>query len=67
MKAVDRRLSRLEDRFAPAHGPNLLVLTLVGSTLALDRDTCIPILREGGFTRPRGFFYVDLLHIFPLA
>jgi hypothetical protein len=54
MRTVERRISRLEDRFAP-HQDEEPVLTVIvsraGRELALDNDACIQILREGGFLR----------------
>ena len=54
MRTVKRRISRLEDRFAP-HQDEEPVLTVVVNRvdreLALDNDACVQILREGGFLR----------------
>jgi hypothetical protein len=53
MKSVERRLARLENGFRPLSGPSLLIITQVGQRLALDKDACIQILREGrSFARP---------------
>jgi hypothetical protein len=38
MKAVERRLARLENGFRPLSGPSLLIITQVGQRLALDKD-----------------------------
>ena len=51
MKAVFRRIRRLEDRFGA--GKSFLVVTSC-VTLALDKDTCVEILRECGFVPSRG-------------
>ena len=50
MKAIARRLRRLENQFGPTDGkpPLLLVLCPAGWGLALDYDTCMEILRESG-------------------
>ena len=53
MKGVFRRIRRLEDRFASAGEKGLLVVTSC-VTLALDKDTCVEILRECGFVPSRG-------------
>jgi hypothetical protein len=52
-KAVARRIRRLEDRYGSASGPSFLVVTSC-VTLALDKDTCVEILRECGFVPSRG-------------
>jgi len=54
MRTVTRRISRLEDCFAPHHDeePSLIVIVnRVDRELALDNDACVQILREGGFLR----------------
>jgi hypothetical protein len=49
MKAVDRRLDRLEDRLTPqGRKPFLIVVTDAAQKLALDSDRCVQILREAG-------------------
>jgi hypothetical protein len=63
MKAVERRLARLENGFRPLSGPSLLIITRAGQRLALDKDTCIQILREGGFIRATGLVPVDLIDV----
>ena len=54
MRTVDRRISRLEDRFAPHQDKEpvlIVVVNRVDRELALDNDACVQILREGGFLR----------------
>jgi hypothetical protein len=65
MKAIGKRLRRLEDQFAPAAGKprSLLVVCNAGWGLALDRDRCIQILGEGGFLPSHGFSVVYLCDI----
>ena len=64
MKAVERRISRLEDRRQPLSEPDLVIISLLGNRLALDEDACIQILREGGFIRATtGFVPVRLIKI----
>jgi hypothetical protein len=53
MNAVSRRIRQLEDRFGSAGGKSILVVTSC-VTLALDKDTCVEILRECGFVPSRG-------------
>jgi hypothetical protein len=49
MKAVGRRLDRLEDRLAPQGRKQfLIILTHAAQKLALDSDRCVEILREAG-------------------
>jgi hypothetical protein len=50
MRAVVRRIDRLEDQFGSAMGKPgiLLVVSSAGWGLALDEDRCIEILRECG-------------------
>ena len=53
MRTVRRRISRLEDCFAPHQDeePSLIVIVnRVDRELALDNDACVQI-REGGFLR----------------
>ena len=51
MKAISNRLCKLENRSGVGPGPEqkLWVVTIVGRRLALDKDTCVGILRECGF------------------
>jgi hypothetical protein len=51
MKAISKRLGKLENRFGlgPETEPILLVLCQAGWGLALDKDRCIQIIRECGF------------------
>ena len=63
MKAVEHRLARLENGFRPLSGPSLLIITQAGQRLALDKDACIQILREGRFLRATGLVPVDLIDI----
>jgi len=61
MRAVARRIAKLEGRFGSADGkPSLLlVMDLANSELALDQDACIEILDECGFLPTRGMGLVD--------
>jgi hypothetical protein len=53
MKSVARRISRLEDRFAPVARQQIVVsLYDAGQNLALDHDTCTRILRDPGHIDP---------------
>jgi hypothetical protein len=65
VRAIAKRLRRLEDQFGPADGKprSLLVVCNAGWGLALDRDTCIQILGEGGFRRTHGMGLVNLCEI----
>ena len=51
MKAVIRRIDRLEERFEPEpeEEPLLAVVTRLDRKLALDNDACLQIPRECGF------------------
>jgi hypothetical protein len=65
MNPVERRVSRLEDRFAPATG-QLIVVSLydAGHKLALDHDTCVRILRDAGRIDPASAICLaDFTHI----
>jgi hypothetical protein len=62
MKAITRRIDRLENWLGPADGRAFLVVT-TGVGLALDADHCVEILREHGFVATSGFVVVDLLKI----
>ena len=61
MKAINRRLRRLEDQFGPADGKPrfLLVVCEAGRGLALEKDTCIHILDECG----RRFVLVNFANV----
>jgi hypothetical protein len=49
MKAIERRLNRLEDRLAPqGKKPLLIVVTDAAQKLALDSSICVQILRDAG-------------------
>src|ERR1017187_3551493 len=56
VKAIAKRLRRLEDQCGPADGKPrfLLAVCNAGWGLGLDRGTCIQILGEGGFLRSEG-------------
>jgi hypothetical protein len=64
-KAIDRRLSKLEDRFGIADDRERVVVTLdgAGSKRALSNDICIQILDEAGLLHTGGFGLVDLTKI----
>ena len=53
MKAVVRRIDRLEERFMPEpeEEPSVMILRRVDRKLALNNDACLQILRECGFLR----------------
>ena len=53
MKAVIRRVDRLEERFAPKpeEEPFVVIVSRVDRELSLDDDACIQILRECGSLR----------------
>jgi hypothetical protein len=54
MKAVTRRVRRLEARFGCGEGSSQgIQLVVSGPYLALDDDTCLQILRECGFLPAR--------------
>jgi hypothetical protein len=56
MKSVERRLDRLEHRFAPQSRKQfLIILTDARQSLALDTSRCVQILREAGHLDTRGF------------
>jgi hypothetical protein len=65
MKSVVRRLSRLEDCFAPATGRQIVVsLYDVGCKLALDYHTCVQILHDAGHIDPESAICLaDFTHI----
>jgi hypothetical protein len=65
MKPVERPISRLEDRFAPAAGQQIVVsLYDAGQKLALDGRTFIQILRDAGYIDPTSaIFLADFTHI----
>ena len=65
MKAISKRLCKLEDRVGvrPGTEQKLWVVTLAGRQLALDEDTCVGILRECGFLPTHRFGVVDLSRI----
>lgn len=53
MRTVRRRISRLEDRLAPATREQIVVsLFDAGHKLALDHNTCTRILRDAGHINP---------------
>jgi hypothetical protein len=65
MKAVERRLDRLERRLAPQGRKQfLIVVTDARQKLALDSGRCVQILREAEHLDTRGFCCcVDLGYI----
>ena len=65
MKAIAKRLRRLEDQFGPADGKPrfLLAVCNAGWGLALDRGTCIQILGEGGFLPSHGCSVVSFCDV----
>ena len=65
MRAISKRLCKLENRFGlgPGTEQKLWVVNIVGRQLALDNSTCIGILRECGFLPTQRFGVVDLGNI----
>ena len=66
MKAISRRISKIEERFCPASGnrrDTLCVVSKYNWGLALDKDTCIDILEESGFLPDRPCGRVDLMKV----
>jgi len=64
MKSIDRRLGKLEDRLGIATNRSRVVVVmsdLIGR--GLDDDTCLQILREGGFLPAGDVATVDLCEI----
>ena len=51
MKAISRRICKLENRMGLGSKtePLLVIMTRAERSLALDKDTCVRILRESGF------------------
>jgi hypothetical protein len=62
MKAVAKRIQRLENRLGPP-GARVFIAVVTGIGLALDADTCVEILRECGFVATSGFVVLDLLKL----
>jgi hypothetical protein len=62
MKAIDRRLSKLEDRLGLKKELFMVVLS-DSEKRGLDSDTCVEILRECGFLPVGGTALVDLTQI----
>jgi hypothetical protein len=64
MKALTRRIRRLEDRYESTDGNSKgLLMVVSGVGLALDADTCVEILRECGSMPTGAIGLVDLLKI----
>jgi hypothetical protein len=65
MKAITRRLGRLEHHLRPLGGKpqRLWVVCKPGWGLALDQDACLQILRECGFFPIGRFGFVDLCSV----
>ena len=65
MKAIDRRIRRLQDRLCPDHGQEqrFWVTILPGQKFALDRDRCIEILGECGFLPTVRFVVLNYMNI----
>ena len=65
MKAIDRRIRRLQDRLCPDHGQEqrFWVTILPGQKFALDRDRCIEILGECGFLPTVRFVVLNFMNI----
>jgi hypothetical protein len=68
MKSAVRRVSRLEDRFAPAQGQQIVVsLYDAGCKLALDQHTCVQILATPGTSIQRAPLVSRTLPTFLMA
>jgi hypothetical protein len=64
MRAISRRLNKLEHKFGMAPGDRLImILTTSAKNLALDKDTCVRILDEAGFLHTTGIGLVNLIDI----
>ena len=65
MRAISKRLCKLEGSFGlgPGIERKLWVVNIVGRQLALDKDTCMGILRECGFLPTQRFGVVSLSDI----
>jgi hypothetical protein len=64
MRAISRRLTKLEHKFGMVHGDRLLMIaTTSAKSLALDNDTCVRILDEAGFLHTTGMGLVKLMDI----
>jgi hypothetical protein len=62
MRAIDRRLSKLEDKLGITNELFLMVLSDAVKR-GLEGDTCVEILRDGGFLPTGGVAMVDLTEI----
>jgi hypothetical protein len=67
MRAVARRIARLEDRLGPADGTRfLLLVSRAGQPLALTKQRCTEILDESGYLPTgTGFFSLVMLSNIP--
>jgi hypothetical protein len=64
MKTIDRRLGKLEDRLGIAtNRPRIVVVMSDAGRRGLDDDTCLRVLREGGFPAASAVAIVDLCEI----
>ena len=64
MRAISRRLNKLEHKLGMAPGDRILMVVRASATkLALDKDTCFKILDQAGFLPTCGIAKVDLLDI----
>jgi hypothetical protein len=64
MKAIGRRLNKLEHKFGMAPSDRLVMIATAGATsYGLDKDTCVTILDEAGFLPKSGIVLVNLLDI----
>jgi NH3-dependent NAD+ synthetase len=63
MKAIDRRLDRLEDRLTPQGKKQFLIVV----TDAVDSSTCVQILREAGHLDTTSLSCVVDLEYIPAA
>jgi hypothetical protein len=64
MRAISRRLNKLEHKLGMAPDDRILMIVTASATkLGLDEDTSVKILDEAGFLATRGIASVDLLHI----
>jgi len=64
MNSIDRRLGKLEDGLGIGRNRTRLVLVMSDAgRRGLDDDTCLRILREGGFPAASAVAIVDLCEI----
>jgi hypothetical protein len=66
MRALSRRLNKLDHQFGLSHKhPRLLMIVTGYRTLAIDEDACVKILDEAGFLPAGGVGVVNLMDLPP--